>query len=67
MIDDALLVAGHKVSEQEPILIALHGLGHEYDVVVVLLTYIASLSTFQDTHYALMMHETRLDQLNPPT
>lgn len=34
---------------------------------MVLLTHTASLSTLHDTQYALMMHETRLDQLNPPT
>lgn len=40
-IDDALLVTGHKVFEQELILSVLNGLSHEYDVVVVLLTHTA--------------------------
>lgn len=49
-IGDALQVIGHPVTEQELILSALNGMGHDYNSVVVMLTHTMSLSTLQEAN-----------------
>ncbi|KAL5855593.1 hypothetical protein ACOSQ4_005395 [Xanthoceras sorbifolium] len=63
-IGDALITAGHEVSDYDIILSILNGLGHEYDPVVVLISSQAKTMNVQDVQYLLMLHEQRIEQLN---
>ncbi|KAL5822841.1 hypothetical protein ACOSQ4_020741 [Xanthoceras sorbifolium] len=64
-IGDALITAGHEVSDYDMILSILNGLDyHEYDPVVVLISSQAKTMNVQDVQYLLMLHEQRIEQLN---
>ncbi|KAL5822278.1 hypothetical protein ACOSQ3_020187 [Xanthoceras sorbifolium] len=63
-LGDALRAAGQTVTEYNMVISALSELGHDYDVVVVLLSSQHQSVSMQEAQYLLMAHEQRLDQLN---
>ncbi|KAL5825076.1 hypothetical protein ACOSQ3_021139 [Xanthoceras sorbifolium] len=63
-IGDALSVAGEEVSERDLLLSLMHGVGHEYDVVVVLISFQRTAMSHEEAQFLLLMHEQRIDELN---
>ncbi|KAL5746231.1 hypothetical protein ACOSP7_027377 [Xanthoceras sorbifolium] len=59
---DHLLSAGHFVSDQDVIMNVLHGLGLEYDSVIVHITSRQDEITLSEAKYLLMTQEQRLEQ-----
>ncbi|KAL5839746.1 hypothetical protein ACOSQ4_012354 [Xanthoceras sorbifolium] len=62
-LGEALMVAGQIVTEYNLVLSVISGLGHDYDLVVVLLSSQHKYISL-NTQYMLMVHEQRIDQLN---
>ncbi|KAL5768050.1 hypothetical protein ACOSQ2_014833 [Xanthoceras sorbifolium] len=66
-IGDALSAAREEVSERDLLLSLMHGVGHEYDSVVVLISSQRSTMSLEEAHFLLLMHEQRIEELNSPT
>ncbi|KAL5856396.1 hypothetical protein ACOSQ3_003854 [Xanthoceras sorbifolium] len=66
-IGDALSAAGEEVSERDLLLSLMHGVGHEYDSVVVLISSQRSTMSLEEAQFLLLMHEQRIEELNSPT
>ncbi|KAL5743126.1 hypothetical protein ACOSP7_029858 [Xanthoceras sorbifolium] len=65
-IGDALSAAGEEVSERDLLLSLMHGVGHEYDSVVVLISSQRSTMSLEEAQFLLLMHEQRIEELNSP-
>ncbi|KAL5839905.1 hypothetical protein ACOSQ4_012513 [Xanthoceras sorbifolium] len=65
-IGDALSAAGEEVSERDLLLSLMHGVGHEYDAVVVLISSQRSTMSLEEAQFLLLMHEQRIEELNSP-
>ncbi|KAL5825256.1 hypothetical protein ACOSQ3_021319 [Xanthoceras sorbifolium] len=65
-IGDALSAAGEEVSERDLLLSLMHGVGHEYDVVVVLISSQRCTMSLEEAQFLLLMHEQRIEELNSP-
>ncbi|KAL5758381.1 hypothetical protein ACOSP7_020992 [Xanthoceras sorbifolium] len=65
-IGDALLAAGEEVSKCDLLLSFMHGVGHEYDAVVVLISSQRSTMSLEEAQFLLLMHEQRIEELNSP-
>ncbi|KAL5778583.1 hypothetical protein ACOSQ2_009320 [Xanthoceras sorbifolium] len=65
-IGDALSAAGEEVSEKDLLLSLMHGVGHEYDAVVVLISSQRMTMSLEEAQFLLLMHEQRIEQLNSP-
>ncbi|KAL5759323.1 hypothetical protein ACOSQ2_018161 [Xanthoceras sorbifolium] len=65
-IGDALSAAGEEVSERDLLLSLMHGVGHEYDAVVVLISSQRMTMSLEEAQFLLLMHEQRIEQLNSP-
>ncbi|KAI9194625.1 hypothetical protein LWI28_007714 [Acer negundo] len=63
ILGDSLRAAGQVVSEYDMVLSAVNGLGHDYDVVVMLITSQHKLMSLQEAQFMAMMHEQRLQHL----
>ncbi|XP_031256560.1 uncharacterized protein LOC116114556 [Pistacia vera] len=61
-LGDELVASGVNIGEKELLLYILDGLGPEYDVVVVNLTYHSSNATIQQAQFMLHKHEMRLER-----
>ncbi|KAL5820282.1 hypothetical protein ACOSQ3_022164 [Xanthoceras sorbifolium] len=66
-IGDALSTAGEEVSERDLLLSLMHGVGHEYDSVVVLISSQRSTMSLEEAQFLLLIHEQRIEELNSPT
>ncbi|KAL5810747.1 hypothetical protein ACOSQ4_027315 [Xanthoceras sorbifolium] len=66
-IGGALSAAGEEVSERDLLLSLMHGVGHEYDSVVVLISSQRSTMSLEEAQFLLLMHEQRIEELNSPT
>ncbi|KAL5803915.1 hypothetical protein ACOSQ3_030715 [Xanthoceras sorbifolium] len=66
-IGDALSAAGEEVSERDLLLSLIHGVGHEYDSVVVLISSQRSTMSLEEAQFLLLMHEQIIEELNSPT
>ncbi|KAL5787141.1 hypothetical protein ACOSP7_004090 [Xanthoceras sorbifolium] len=66
-IGDALSAAGEEFSERDLLLSLMHGVGHEYDLVVVLISSQRSTMSLEEAQFLLLMHEQRIEELNSPT
>uniref|UniRef100_A0A803PX14 Retrotransposon Copia-like N-terminal domain-containing protein n=1 Tax=Cannabis sativa TaxID=3483 RepID=A0A803PX14_CANSA len=62
-LGDALMAAGHSISDDELILYILGGLGNEYDSAIVNLTSKETV-TFQEVQFLLQTQELRIEQMN---
>ncbi|KAL5861380.1 hypothetical protein ACOSQ4_002676 [Xanthoceras sorbifolium] len=65
-IGDVLSAAGEEVSERDLLLSLMHGVGHEYDAVVVLISSQRMTMSLEEAQFLLLMHEQRIEQLNSP-
>ncbi|KAL5772768.1 hypothetical protein ACOSQ2_012692 [Xanthoceras sorbifolium] len=65
-IGDALSAAEEEVSERDLLLSLMHGVGHEYDAVVVLISSQRSTMSLEEAQFLLLMHEQRIEELNSP-
>ncbi|KAL5843213.1 hypothetical protein ACOSQ4_009171 [Xanthoceras sorbifolium] len=65
-IGDALSAAGEEISERDLLLSLMHGVGHEYDAVVVLISSQRMTMSLEEAQFLLLMHEQRIEQLNSP-
>ncbi|KAL5840728.1 hypothetical protein ACOSQ3_013407 [Xanthoceras sorbifolium] len=63
-IGDALSVAGEEVSKRDLLLSLMHGVGHEYDAVVVLISSQQTTMSLEEAQFLLLMHEQRIEELN---
>ena len=63
-ISDALMAAGEVVSDRDMIISLLHGVGHEYDSVVTLISSQQNTMLLEDAQFLFLMHEQRIEQLN---
>ncbi|KAL5824811.1 hypothetical protein ACOSQ3_020874 [Xanthoceras sorbifolium] len=66
-IGDALSAVGEEVSEIDLLLSLMHGVGHEYDVVMVLISSQRMTMSLEEAQFLLLMHEQRIEQLNSPS
>ncbi|KAL5780818.1 hypothetical protein ACOSQ2_011555 [Xanthoceras sorbifolium] len=62
----ALFTVGEEVSERDLLLSLMHGVGHEYDAVVVLISFQRMTMSLEEAQFQLLMHEQRIEQLNSP-
>ncbi|KAL5773611.1 hypothetical protein ACOSQ2_013535 [Xanthoceras sorbifolium] len=63
-IGDELLAAGQAVCDSDLILSVISGVGHEYDLVVVMISHQQKTMSLSDLQYVLMLREQRIEQLN---
>ncbi|KAL5804238.1 hypothetical protein ACOSQ3_031038 [Xanthoceras sorbifolium] len=63
-LGDELRAAGQTITEFDLVLSLMSGLGHEYDLVVILASSQHQSMSLEDAQYMLMVHEQRLEQLN---
>ncbi|KAL5766650.1 hypothetical protein ACOSP7_017267 [Xanthoceras sorbifolium] len=63
-IDYALSTAGDEISERDVLLSLMHGVGHKYDVIVVLISSQRSTVSLEDVQFLLLMHKQRIESLN---
>ncbi|KAL5799255.1 hypothetical protein ACOSQ4_032139 [Xanthoceras sorbifolium] len=63
-LGDGLKAAGEMIKDQDLVLHILNGIGHDYDLVVVLISSQKQSMSLQEVHYLLMIHEQRLAHLN---
>ncbi|KAL5820455.1 hypothetical protein ACOSQ3_022337 [Xanthoceras sorbifolium] len=67
-IGDALMAAREEVSERDLLMSLMNGVGHDYDLVVVLISNQHQTMTLKYAHFSFLMHEQRLvhlDSSNP--
>ncbi|KAL5735557.1 hypothetical protein ACOSP7_030026 [Xanthoceras sorbifolium] len=63
-IADALSVAGDEVSDRDLLLSLMHGVRHEYDAVVVLISSQRNTMSLEDAQFLWIMHEQMIESLN---
>ncbi|KAL5839812.1 hypothetical protein ACOSQ4_012420 [Xanthoceras sorbifolium] len=63
-IGDAFSAAGEEVSERDLLLSLIHGVRHEYDIVVVLTSSQRSTMSLEEAQFLLLIHEQRIEELN---
>ncbi|KAL5797917.1 hypothetical protein ACOSQ2_002737 [Xanthoceras sorbifolium] len=56
-IGDTLSAAGEKVSERDLLLSFMHGVGHEYDAVVILISSQRMTMSLEEAQFQLLMHD----------
>ncbi|KAL5827965.1 hypothetical protein ACOSQ3_019807 [Xanthoceras sorbifolium] len=61
------MAAGEDVPDRDLILPLMSGVGHEYDVVVVMISSQHRTMSLKDAQFLFLMHEQRIDQLNSTT
>ncbi|KAL5798945.1 hypothetical protein ACOSQ2_003765 [Xanthoceras sorbifolium] len=66
-IGDALIEAREDVPDRDLILALLSGVGHIYDVVVVMISSQHRTMSLEDAQFLFLMYEQRIDQLNSTT
>ncbi|KAL5823033.1 hypothetical protein ACOSQ4_020933 [Xanthoceras sorbifolium] len=54
-------------SQIDLLLSLMHGVGHEYDVVMVLISSQRMTMSLEEAQFLLLMHEQRIEQLNSPS
>ncbi|KAL5760997.1 hypothetical protein ACOSQ2_019835 [Xanthoceras sorbifolium] len=61
------MTTGEDVPNRDLILALMSGVGHEYDVVVVMISSQHRTMSLEDAQFLFLMHEQRIDQLNSTT
>ncbi|KAL5827988.1 hypothetical protein ACOSQ4_019785 [Xanthoceras sorbifolium] len=61
------MAAGEDVPDRDLILALMSGVGHEYDVVVVMISSQHRTISLEDAQFLFLMLEQRIDQLNSTT
>ncbi|KAK1577018.1 hypothetical protein Q3G72_018477 [Acer saccharum] len=64
-VGNSLKSAGDSVTDRDLLLTVLNGVGNEFDAVVVMLTAQQNSISLNDAQYMLMIHEQRIEHLNP--
>lgn len=63
-IGDALKSTSEMIRDHDLLLNMLNGLGHEYDLIVVLISSHKQTMSIQEAQYLLKIHEQRIARLN---
>ena len=69
VVNDSLASTGEVVSDRDFIMYLLHGVGHEYDSMVTLISSQQTTMSVEDAQfqYLFLMHEQRIEELNAST